>query len=213
MIVYLHGFASSPRSTKAAFFAERLRAHGISLSCPDFNQPDFTSLTITRMLAQVAAEVDASPGEPVTLIGSSLGGAIAILAAARMPARVTQLILMAPAVLFAKPGHGALPPERIEEWRRKGVLSFFHYGADAERPLSVDFYDDSLRYDAFNAVFQQPALVFQGKHDTSVDAATVEAFCRARPRASLILLDDDHQLQASLPQIWKDTEAFLGLVD
>lgn len=34
-VVYLHGFASSPASTKAAFFAERLRSHGIEVRCPD----------------------------------------------------------------------------------------------------------------------------------------------------------------------------------
>jgi pimeloyl-ACP methyl ester carboxylesterase len=213
VIVYLHGFASSPRSTKAAFFAERLGAHGVPLSCPDFNQPDFTSLTMTRMLAQLAAEVEAAPGEPVTLIGSSLGGTVAVLAASRMPERITQLVLLAPAVLFAKPGHHLLGPERVEEWRAKGVLPFFHYGTNSEQPLDVAFYDDSLQYDAFNAPFEQPALVFQGRHDQSVDAASVEAFCRTRPRATLSLLDDDHQLYASLPRIWTDVEAFLGLID
>lgn len=211
VIVYLHGFASSPRSTKAAYFAERLMARGIELVAPDFNEPDFRSLTMTRMLDRLAAEIDAGDGA-VTLMGSSLGGTLAILAAERLGDLVSRLILMAPAVMFAKPGHHLLPPERIETWRRAGSLSFFHYGYGEERPLDVTFYEDSLRYDAFNAQLAQPALIFQGRRDLSVDPATVEAFATARPNVTLTLLDDDHQLTASLPRMWNDVEAFLGLV-
>lgn len=210
--VYLHGFASSPASTKAGYFTDRLRAHGFALACPDLNAPDFTTLTMTRMLAQVKLLIDAA-GTPVTLIGSSLGGTLAILSAAQMPGRVDRLVLMAPAVMFAKPGHHLLPPERVEEWRRRGSLPFFHYAAGEEQPLGYEFYDDSMRYDAFNAVFPQPTLIFQGLRDESVDCRTVEQFARGRSNVTLALLDDDHQLTASLPRMWSDTEAFLGLVD
>jgi alpha-beta hydrolase superfamily lysophospholipase len=144
-------------------------------------------------------------------MGSSLGGTLAILAAERFAPRVDRLVLMAPAVMFAKPGHHLLPPERIEEWHRRGSLPFFHYGDDAERELKVEFYEDSLRYDAFNAVVRQPTMIFQGLHDTAVDHRTVEAFARARPNVTLSLLDDDHQLIASLPRMWNDIRAFLEL--
>jgi len=120
-VFYLHGFASSPRSTKVGYFSDRLREHGIDVRCPDFNQPDFSTLTLTRMLDQLGTELEALDA-PATLLGSSLGGTLAILAAARMPERVDRLVLMAPAVMFAKPGHHLLPPERVEEWRRRGSL-------------------------------------------------------------------------------------------
>jgi hypothetical protein len=147
--------------------------------------------------------------DPVVLIGSSLGGTLAILAAQRFAARVDRVILMAPAVMFAKPGHHLLPPERIEEWRRKGSLPFFHYAFGEERPLDFAFYEDSLRYDAFGARFSQPALVFQGLQDRSVDPRTVEEFARDRPNVTLSLLQDDHQLIASLPRMWESIAPFL----
>jgi uncharacterized protein len=209
-VFYLHGFASSPRSTKVGYFSDRLREHGIDLRCPDFNQPEFATLTLTRMLDQLGRELAALDG-PATLFGSSLGGTLAILAAERMPARVDRLVLMAPAVMFAKAGHHLLPPERIEEWRRRGSLPFFHYADNAERDLNFAFYEDSLQHDAFNAAIGQPALIFQGLHDASVDYRTVEAFARARPNVTLSLLDDDHQLIASLPRMWNDVRAFLDL--
>ena len=46
-----------------------------------------------------------------------------------------------------------------------------------------------------------------------VPADTVAAFARERRNVTLTMLDDDHQLIASLPRMWKDVEAFLGLVD
>jgi hypothetical protein len=244
-VFYLHGFASSSKSTKANYFAERLRQLGVSTHCPDFNEPDFASLTMTRMLEQLTRLIvmpepgtlnqnhepgtrnqNSEPGtgnpepgtrnqEPTaaTLIGSSLGGTLAILAAARLPGRVERVVLMAPAVMFAKPGHHLLPPERINVWRGNGALPFFHYGYNEERALNYAFYEDTLRYDAFDAVFSQPTLIFQGLRDSSVDPRTVEQFSRNRPNVTLSLLDDDHQLIASLPRMWNDVEAFLGLVE
>jgi pimeloyl-ACP methyl ester carboxylesterase len=146
------------------------------------------------------------------LMGSSLGGTLAILAAARFAERVDRLVLLAPAVMFAKPGHHLLPPERIEEWRRMGALRFFHYAFGQERSLGYTFYEDSLEYDAFEALFVQPTLVFQGTRDASVDPRTVERFALARPNVTLSLLDDDHQLTGSLPRMWTDVGPFLDLV-
>jgi uncharacterized protein len=209
-VLYLHGFASSAKSTKAAYFADRFRPHGVTLECPDFNEPDFARLTMSRMLAQLE-DVLRGSGEPATLMGSSLGGTLAVLAAARFADRVNRLVLMAPAVMFAKPGHHLLAADRVASWRERGALPFFHYGYNEERPLNVDFYEDSLQYDAFGAGFPQPTLIFQGRHDRSVDAKTVEAFAASRPNARLTLLEDDHQLISSLPTMWEETARFLGL--
>ena len=212
-VFYLHGFASSPKSTKVGYFSDRLLEHGIVVRCPDFNEPDFTTMTLTRMVERLGGELAGLGGERATLFGSSLGGTLAILAAGKFRPMVERLVLLAPAVMFAKPGHHLLPPERIEEWRRRGALPFFHYGAGIERDLDFAFYEDSLRHDAFNTEFDQPAMIFQGLHDASVDYRTVEAFARTRPNVTLSLLEDDHQLIASLPRIWNDLQPFLGLTD
>ena len=61
--------------------------------------------------------------------------------------------------------------------------------------------------------FSQRILIFQGLRDQSVDYRAVEQFARTRPNVTLSLLDDDHQLAASLPRLWRDVEAFLELVE
>lgn len=207
---YLHGFASSPESTKARFFAERLAERGVTLVTPDLNAPDFTTMTMSRMLEQLTDAVSHSGGR-ATLIGSSLGAALAILAAGRMKTDVERLVLMAPAVMLAKPGRSLVSPDEIAQWKRDGARAFFHYGFNEERLLNYEFYVDSLRHDVYEVEFAQPALIFQGRQDAVVDYESVEAFASTRDNVRLVSLDDDHQLTASLPLIWRETEAFLEI--
>jgi pimeloyl-ACP methyl ester carboxylesterase len=210
-VFYLHGFASSAQSRKATYLAERFRAHGVTLRCPDFNEPDFATLTTTRMLEQVAGEIAAAGRGPVTLIGSSLGGVVAIHTAARLLDRVDRLVLLAPAVMFPKDADKVLGAGRVAEWRRTGTLDVLHHANGATRPLNYAFYEDSLQYDAMAALVPQPALIFQGVRDDAVDPRIVQQYAALRPHMLLTLLDDDHQLIASLPRIWSDMTVFLGL--
>jgi pimeloyl-ACP methyl ester carboxylesterase len=209
-VFYLHGFVSSPRSTKVQYFTETLARLGIEVRCPDFNEPDFRSMTMTRMIEQLGAELTRAAGLS-TLIGSSLGGTLAILAASRFAPSIEKLVLLAPAVMFGDPDHHLLPRERIALWRQHGEYDFFHYGHGETRSLSYAFYEDSLKYDAFGTLFSQPTLIFQGRHDALVDATNVERFAATRPNVTLTMLDDDHQLIASLPRIWSEVQPFLGL--
>jgi len=98
-VFYLHGFASSARSSKAAFFEAKLAGRGVVLERPDLNEPDFSTLTISRMVAQVAAALDQGEG-PAAIIGSSLGGFVAVQAALQRPAMIDRLVLLAPALDF-----------------------------------------------------------------------------------------------------------------
>jgi predicted esterase YcpF (UPF0227 family) len=69
-VIYLHGFASSPHSRKARFFAAKLRAEGFTVEIPDLAAGDFEHLTLSGQLRVV--ETALSKG-PAILIGSSLG--------------------------------------------------------------------------------------------------------------------------------------------
>jgi pimeloyl-ACP methyl ester carboxylesterase len=210
-VFYLHGFASSAQSTKAGYFSERFRRCGVALRCPDFNEPEFASLTLTRMLDQLSRDILALEPAPTVLLGSSLGAVVALHMAARLPQRIDRLVLMAPAMMFGKDGHAFLGPERVAQWRERGALEVFHFGYGNTRTLNYTFYEDSLHYDAIAAEVTQPTLILQGLRDDSVDYRVVEQYAATRSRVTLRLLDDDHQLIASLQKMWDEIAAFLEL--
>jgi uncharacterized protein len=211
-VLYLHGFASSARSTKGAYLADRFREYGITLDTPDFNEPDFSTLTITRMLRQVTDIIDQRPGA-VVLIGSSLGGFVAVQTALVRPRRVERMILLAPALDFNGNRLRDLGDRGLEEWKTSGELNVFHYGHGRMLPVHFELYTDACGYECTTAQIDIPVLVFQGRRDTAVSPRAVEQWSRVRPNVELRMLDDDHQLTASLDVIWRETASFLGLAD
>jgi pimeloyl-ACP methyl ester carboxylesterase len=202
-------------------FGERFAQRGITLRCPDFNEPDFATLTITRMLDQLDAAIGALPAEPVALMGSSLGAFVAWHAAARRGRRegtaaarthpISHLVLMAPALEFGANRMRELGDEGIARWKATGQLEVFHYGYGEPRTVGYALYEDAAHYDSNHVQVTAPSVVFQGEHDALVDPRMVERFVAARPSMSLHMLDDDHQLLASVDYIWNETVAFLGL--
>jgi uncharacterized protein len=210
MVIFLHGFASSSLSNKATYLGERLRARGIEFHAPDLNLPDFSTLTVTRMLEQTYALIETST-TPVTLIGSSLGGLVAVNAAVKWPDRVGKLVLLAPALDFGYTGLKGPGGADLDSWKAAGYLQVFHFAYGRMLRVHYELYEDARRYDAMHADLKLPILVFQGRRDTAVDPVTVEGWSRRRPNVELHMLDDDHQLTASLSYIWDKLEAFLGL--
>jgi len=91
VLVYLHGFNSSPRSHKVQVLRQALEARGLGkqLSCPALpHWPGEALATVERELAPHA------PGS-VTLVGSSLGGFYATCLAERHGVRA---VLINPAI-------------------------------------------------------------------------------------------------------------------
>ena len=179
----------------------------MAMHSPDFNQPDFSTLTVTRMLRQLDAAMAALPPDDVVLIGSSLGAFVAVEAAAKRAngARhpVTRLVLLAPAVELEWESWSELQPGGIEGWRRTGEIEIFHYAWQENRRLSFAFYEDANRYQPARKVLPQRMVIFQGRQDQSVSPTLVQRFAAAQPHATLHMLEDGHQLKNSLEFIWQ----------
>jgi hypothetical protein len=204
MLCYFHGFASGPASTKAELVRTRLAALGCDLVVPDL-APDFTHQTITSQLA-VAEGLLGS--EPAILMGSSLGGYLAALVAARRPDQVRALVLLAPAFGFAPRWEAQLGPDVMAHWRRHGVMPVMHYGREREELLSVALLDDARRYPD-EPDPRAPALVVAGRFDDAVPLASVEAFAARRPERTLVVFDAGHQLTEVLDPLWERIHEFL----
>src|SRR5205085_8121814 len=135
--------------------------------------PDFSTLTVTRMLEQTGALLDRAAG-PVSIIGSSLGGYVAVNAAAKWPDRIARLVLLAPALEFSEEGLSGPQGSDLGEWQRAGEILVFHYGYGRMMPIHYRLYEDARSYDAMRADVRMPVLVFQGRRDAVVSPATAQ---------------------------------------
>jgi len=207
--LYLHGFCSSPGSFKATWFQQRFGQLGIDLSIPDLNLGDFSHLTISGQLDHVRQLILAESG-PITLIGSSLGGFLATLAA-EYENQVTKMILMAPAFGFVSRYFDRLDPELLAAWRDCGYHQVLHYADNLEHPLHYQFIEDARQYERRQNWRQLPAQVFHGLQDETVPAEVSREYLQQNGQAHLIYLQDDHSLAAELELMWRYMRAFLPL--
>jgi hypothetical protein len=204
-VVYLHGFASSPQSSKAQFFRRKFAALGVDIAIPRLDEGRFEETTVSRQLAVVERE---AAGEKVILMASSLGGYLAALYASRHP-EVEKLVLMAPALDFPRGFPARFTPEQREQWKRAGSFPFFHYGENRETLLGYDFLADAGTL-PWPLDFAQPALLLHGIHDDVVPVGASERFAAAHPNVTLRLLESGHELTDVVEVLWAETAGFLG---
>jgi pimeloyl-ACP methyl ester carboxylesterase len=194
--VYLHGFASGPRSRKAQSFRSALASRGFELEIPDLAEGDFEHLTISGQLAVIERTLN---GEPARLAGSSMGGYLAALYAARHP-EVERVVLMAPAFCFASRWELITGPVKLKQWRESGWLEVFHYGDRTQRLVHYGLFEDALLH-APNPQCAQPALILHGLHDDVVPVGLSRSFCETHQSARLRVFDSDHELLNVLPEV------------
>lgn len=213
-VIYLHGFASSPASTKAREFARRFADKGITLRVPDLNVPDFEHLTLTAMLRRVAEEVRACPPGPVYLMGSSMGGLTALhfvdVYRGTEGARVAKMLLLAPAFDFLD-NRKRQDADMLTHWRTQGQLAFFNYAHNREMLVDFDLIEDIATYDSFSVPLDIPVLIYHGRQDESVAYDQSVRFAEGRTNVTLRLVDSDHQLTDQVDAIWLDTLTFFSI--
>ena len=204
-LVYLHGFSSSPGGNKGTYVRRWAEARDIPFHAPDLNLPTFETLTLTAQVEAVAALLRGVP-EPPVLIGSSLGGFIAT-AVAQRGAAIRSMILLAPAIHFARrrmtsPGWAA--------YRERGEMDVFHHGAGRLLRLGPELLRDLSRWlddDAWR--IPVPTVILHGRLDEAVPLAESEAYRDRNPATALHVLEDDHGLlaPASLDCLRNELEA------
>ncbi len=173
-VLYLHGFASSPRGRKVTALQEILAPEGVRLIAPDLNIPSFERLDFRGMAKLSFWEIKRHM--PAAVVGSSLGAMVA-LEAARIGLKAP-LVLVAPAI-----GLGARWTERLPEG---DPLFFFHHGEGRELPIHRRFFEEMARADADRDPPPVPLTVLMGTEDESVPIEFVrEAWRRWEESGSL----------------------------
>jgi uncharacterized protein len=101
-----------------------------------------------------------------------------------------------------------LGEEKMAEWKRTNTLRVFHYSEGREVDLGYQLIEDAGQYEPYPEA-AQPALIFQGLHDTVVPPQYAESFAARHSNAMLRLMDSDHDLVNVLDEMWRGTERFL----
>ncbi|BAQ63457.1 YqiA/YcfP family alpha/beta fold hydrolase [Geminocystis sp. NIES-3709] len=215
--LYLHGFGSSPKSQKAIYFSKKYQEIGIKLKIVDFNQPEFVNLTLTRQIHQVSEIIDNNPNQQFILIGSSFGGLTANWIGYKyfdhqmtQLDRIKALILIAPALNFAKSWLPKLTPEMLNQWQEKGFIPVYHYGEKKELLLSYNFWEDLITYDDLIINHNIPTLIFHGTEDDTIPIEVSQEYAKSRPQVILKELKSDHSLNDCLEEIWLTMKFFDG---
>ena len=208
--IYLHGFASSPESSKAKYLRDRFVEINLNLEVLDLNQGDFTHLTLTRQITQTSNAVKASE-KPVTLIGSSFGALTCAWVAQQQP-QVKNLVLLAPAFGFPHSWYSRLSSEQIEQWRNSGYLGIYHYGKGREIPLKYNFLQDADNYPLSGLKRSLPTMIIHGTNDNVVPIKVSRDYAKQHSEVKLIELNSDHGLNDSQEKIWQLIKDFLNLV-
>ena len=208
--LYLHGFASGPRSHKGVALAERFAARGVSMERLDLRVPSLERLSFAAMTDVVVRALGGERDRAV-VFGSSLGGLTAARVAER-DARVCALVLLAPAFRLAERWRTRLGAAEWRAWETSGWLDIHDYANN--RPTRVDFgfAEDTARIDERSGGWPDvrvPTLIVHGRGDDTVDPQLSRDFARGKSWVRLVEVDDGHELTRSLARIGDEAENFL----
>ncbi|WNJ89255.1 alpha/beta hydrolase [Bosea sp. 685] len=207
-VLWLGGFRSDMRATKAEALAEWARLTGHAFLRFDYaghgeTGGDFARWTLSHWLEDALAMIAARCGAPPILVGSSMGGWIALLAARKLLGTALApagLVLIAPAVDFSEDLMWAQMPDAIRETiLRDGVwLRPSEYSPDPT-PITRALIEDGRRHLMFGSEIRTgcPVHILQGMADPDVpwrQAVKLVEHLAGDPVLLTLIKDGDHRL-------------------
>jgi pimeloyl-ACP methyl ester carboxylesterase len=207
-ILWMSGFRSDMTGTKAEAVADWAAANGRACLRFDYfahgaSSGDFLHGTITRWREDALAVIDELTEGLLVLVGSSMGGWLACLAAMARPERVAAMVLIAPAPDFtSKLMPLRFPPDAVEALRETGVwMEPSQYGDPS--PITRNLLEDGARWSILDAPvpIEVPVRILQGGEDPDVPwrhALELSQAIRSQDVVFSLIKDGDHRL--SRPQ-------------
>jgi uncharacterized protein len=189
LILYLHGFRSSPNSRKAQHLLTLMRASGLE---GDYLCPQLPASP--RAAAEVAlAAAQLEPTERLALIGSSLGGYYATWVAEKLGCRA---VLLNPAIR---------PYEDLKE--HLGRQPVFYSNSSIE--MKPEYLDELLALEVPRLTRPERYFLVAATGDRLIDwRAMVERYADCRQR---VIEGSDHEL-SDFAQYANEVLAFCGVL-
>jgi pimeloyl-ACP methyl ester carboxylesterase len=224
-LLWLGGLKSDMKGTKAQALDAFAQQHGRALTRFDYSGHgesggSFTDGTIGRWLEETLAVFDACCRGPQVVVGSSLGGWIALLLARELARRgapsttsVTALVLIAPAVDFTEElMWKCFPPEVRLEIERNGMWQRPSRYGDEPYPITRNLLEEARQHLLLAGLIETgcPVRILQGVADPDVPwqhAVDLTARFAQDDVVLTLVKDGDHRL--SRPE---DIERMLAAV-
>ena len=175
-IVFLGGFRSDRQGTKAVWLQDWAEARGRAFLRFDYSghgdsSGRFEDGTIGQWAEDAVAALDALTEGPQVLVGSSMGGWIALLLALRRPGRVAGIVGIAAAPDFTEDGFRAgLSDAERAAMERDGRIERPSDYSDTPEIITRALLDDGARHLVLRdpLVLPAPAHFLQGSADADV---------------------------------------------
>jgi pimeloyl-ACP methyl ester carboxylesterase len=202
--VWLSGFKSDMSGGKAMAVEAWAKAQGYGAMLFDYSGHGqsggrFEDGTISSWRGDALAAIDAQTEGPLVLVGSSMGGWMALLAALARPGRVKGLVLIAPAPDFTEKlmWPEFTPAQQAEIMDEGFTLRPSDYGEPY--PITRELIVDGARWSLMDGdiAFDGPVRVLQGMQDPDVPWGHALALASAMTGDDLVLTlikDGDHRL-------------------
>lgn len=201
-VLFLHGFRSDMHSTKATALGEfcaRERIPFTALDCFAHGKSDgdFVDFTIGRALGDVLAMLDEVVRKPVILVGSSMGGWLALLAALQRRELVRGIVGVAPAPDFTDRMRGRMSGAQQAELDRDGVV-WVPSDDGPDYPIAQSLIDDGRKHFLMQDLIPLdiPVHICQGMRDDSVPWETALSIAQkltSRDVTVTLIKDADHR--------------------
>lgn len=207
-VVWVGGWRSDMGGTKAEALAGTAKAGGWNYLRYDHfahgeSSGDWQAATIGRWREDLIALIDDLIAGPVVLVGSSMGGWVAGLAAVARPERIKAMVLIAPAADFA---HRLMWPNLSEAARYEIETTGVHTVTDdfdGPYDLTQSFFEEARDWSLLDGpvAITCPVRVLQGMLDEPVPwehALELVRLIKGEDVVTSLIKDGDHRL--SRPQ-------------
>ena len=206
-IVFLHGLRSDMEGEKARHLRDHAVARGTAITRLDLSghgrsEGAFEACTVSQWRDDALLVLDQPGDDPgrgrSILVGSSIGGWIALLAALARPQRIAGLLLIAPAPDMTRRVADAMPPAAREALRRDGVwLRPSRYGAPI--PITRRMLEDGERLCLLDGpiALSCPVRILHGQMDADVpwqDSLRLAERLQSPDVQTILLKQGDHRL-------------------
>lgn len=225
--LYVHGFGSDQSGEKADFFRARALAAGFAFCSFDFQGHGqsggaLCDLSMTRNLDDMARVHDwlrLRGHERLCLIGSSMGAGSALWYSALHPEAVLAGLHIAPALELESALLHWAGPEGSRRWQETGTIHFTNEFVATD--LRWSLIEDLRAYPVADLLtrYRTPALLLQGRRDTSVPWRGVADFATRCAYTGIdlhLFADGDHRLTDRKDRLWSLMLEFLrgrGLIE